>query len=368
MPQFNQQGHHPMKIREIRYWKEDLELTRPYTITYVVHDHIDNLFVQVICDDGLYGLGSGSPSQYVTGELFDEDFSSRTDTLSSILVGRDIREFRALIADLGAALPKNPALLAALDMALYDAFCKYIDIPILRFLGQKVKPLPTSVTIGIQSIDATLEDAREFKSKGFKILKLKIGQSPELDLERFIKLRECVGREMKIRVDANQGFTKDQLLHFIDQAEPYELEFFEQPFKPGQLDAMRQLPRSVRDLSAADEDLHKMNDALDIAQAPSAYGIFNIKLMKCGGITEALRIAAVSECNGIELMWGCMDESCISISAGLNAALSCPQTRYLDLDGNFDLARDVATGGFILKEGILYPVLDKPGLGVELIA
>ncbi len=94
-----------------------------------------------------------------------------------------------------------------------------------------------------------------------------------------------------------------------------------------------------------------------------ACGIFNIKLMKCGGIAPARRIAAIAESAGVRLMWGCMDESRISIAAALHAALSSPATRYLDLDGSLDLARDVVRGGFLLEDGVMR-MTGAPGLGV----
>ena len=87
--------------------------------------------------------------------------------------------------------------------------------------------------------------------------------------------------------------------------------------------------------------------------------------MKCGGIHAARRIAAIAGTAGVELMWGCMDESVVSISAALHAAFSSPATRYLDLDGSLDLARDVADGGFHLEDGVMR-TLDAPGLGVTL--
>ena len=118
---------------------------------------------------------------------------------------------------------------------------------------------------------------------------------------------------------------------------------------------------------ALDESLLTSSDAIRLAAPPAACGIFNIKLMKCGGVYEALRIATIAECAGIELMWGCMDESRISIAAALHAALACPATRYLDLDGSFDLARDVAEGGFHLRDGLL-SISDAPGLGLTLVS
>jgi L-alanine-DL-glutamate epimerase-like enolase superfamily enzyme len=104
---------------------------------------------------------------------------------------------------------------------------------------------------------------------------------------------------------------------------------------------------------------------LRLSQEPKVCGIFNIKLMKCGGIASAMTIGEIADAADVSLMWGCMDESVISIAAALHAALASPRTRYLDLDGSFDLARDPAQGGFKLRDGELSPT-DAPGLGVWL--
>src|SRR5260370_32246155 len=131
----------------------------------------------------------------------------------------------------------------------------------------------------------------------------------------------------------------------------------------GAVDAMRELPEAWKERIAADESLLDDRDALALAALPRACGIFNIKLMKCGGIRPALRMAAIAQASGIHLMWGCMDESRISIAAALHAAFASPATRYLDLDGSLDLARDVAQGGFVIERGRMRTT-DAPGLGV----
>jgi L-alanine-DL-glutamate epimerase-like enolase superfamily enzyme len=127
---------------------------------------------------------------------------------------------------------------------------------------------------------------------------------------------------------------------------------------------MKKLPDEIRQVIAADESLLTPKSALDLVKPPRASGIFNIKLMKCGGVSQALKIADIGAQEGVELFWGCNDESIISITAALHAAFSCSNTKYIDLDGSLDLARDVVKGGFILKDGIMY-CSDKPGLGVD---
>jgi L-Ala-D/L-Glu epimerase len=176
------------------------------------------------------------------------------------------------------------------------------------------------------------------------------------------RLRERVGPEIRIRADANQGYSVEETLRFFGETASLDLEFLEQPLPANEV-AMRALPERIRDRIAADESLLDEEDARALAAPPRACGIFNIKLMKCGGIASARRIAAIAEPAGIHLMWGCMDESRISIAAALHAALACPATRYLDLDGSLDLARDVAHGGFVLQEGAMRTT-GSPGLGV----
>lgn len=356
-----------MKIKEVKYWIENMELTRPYAVTYVMHNSIDNLFIQIILEDGSYGLGAGSPSKYVTGELFDADFAVQNDKLCEWLVGKKIQTYQSLILQLHHALPKQPALLAALDMALHDAFTKSIGISLGEYLGVNIKPLATSITIGIKSLAETIEEGKEYEGRGFKAIKLKIGNSLHEDIEKYIKLRESINSDILIRVDANQGFDASQLMEFITATKAHPVEFFEQPMKPGEFNSMRTLSESVRMNCAGDEDVQKLPEAVHLAQDPLCFGIYNIKLMKCGGITEAIRIADVAYTKSIDLMWGCMDESCISISAALLAAMRCHNTKYLDLDGSLDLARDIAKGGFTIESGVMYPIQGKTGLGVELI-
>ena len=129
---------------------------------------------------------------------------------------------------------------------------------------------------------------------------------------------------------------------------------------------MKQLPQEIRTVIAADESLLTPKNALELIAPPVASGIFNIKLMKCGGVSQALKIADIGQQAGIDLFWGCNDEGIVSITAALHTAFACANTKYIDLDGSLDLGRDEVKGGFILKDGVMY-CSDKPGLGVERI-
>jgi len=358
-------GEMSMKIAKVEHWTEHLELTRPYTIAYDTIEAVDNHIVRIDTEEGLVGIGAASPGPDVTGESIDDCRNALETHLEPLLLAQDVCHLNALVRKLQDAMPAAPAARAAVDMALYDLMAKHLEMPLAELLGRVHRSLPTSITIGIKSIKESLEDAQEYLRRGFRILKVKIGNSIEEDLERLHRLRENVGQQMAIRVDINQGYSVEEFTQFIQKTQSLSLEFIEQPLKAPDTESMRQFPVAVRAKTAADESLLNARDALRYTYPPRPFGIYNVKLMKCGGIFSALRIAVIAECAGIDLMWGCNDESIVAISAALHAALSSPATRYLDLDGSLDLARDLVEGGFVLEGGELR-VTDKPGLGVTL--
>lgn len=355
-----------MQIKNITVWKADLGNTKPYTIAFKTVDEVLNAFVEITLSNGITGIGAANPSEYVTGEHLDMTMASLTEANLEFLKGRDIREINQLLFEVTMKFPKTPAARAAIDIALHDAFCKYLGVPIVKYLGQKIKSMPTSNTIGIKNVEETLKETDEYIKKGFKAIKVKTGKDVEEDIERIAKMREKHGRKMAIRVDANQGYTAEQTVEFYNRTRSLEVELIEQPLPAKAVAEIRKLPDQVRNIIAADESLLSPKDALELVKPPRAVGIFNIKLMKCGGIAQGLQIANIGYQEGIDLFWGCNDESIISITAGLHVAFACPNTKYIDLDGSLDLAKDVVTGGFILEDGIMRPS-DKPGLGVERI-
>jgi L-Ala-D/L-Glu epimerase len=355
-----------MKIKTIKVWSADLGNIKPYTIAFKTVDEVLNVFVEITLDNGITGIGAGNPSEYVTGESFEQCKEALQEKNLEFLTGRDIRELNQLTFDILQKFPKNPAARAALDIALYDAFTKHLDIPLVKFLGQKIKSLPTSNTIGIKNVADTLKEAKEYGERGFRILKVKLGKDLEEDIERMVKLRETFGKKFVIRIDANQGYTVSQTIEFYNRTKALDIELIEQPLKARAVEETRQLPDEIKKIIAADESLLSPQNALELVKPPLATGIFNIKLMKCGGVSEALKIADVAQHAGVELFWGCNDESIVSITAALHTAFACAQTKYIDLDGSLDLAKDEVTGGFVLKDGVMY-CSDKPGLGVERI-
>jgi len=354
-----------MKIKSVKAYRKLLALKKPYTIARDTFYDAEIVFFEVELQNGIRGMGAANTDVEVVGESADDTLANlRSDTVMQ-LAGKDIRSFLAHIQNYRQVFSKYPGTQAAIDIALHDAFCQWIGISVLDFYGRRHEKMLTSVTIGIKDVPETLEEAQEYYESGFRALKVKTGREAEVDAERIIKLRERYGNHFVIRVDANTGYDLNQLRTFISLTEGQEVELIEQPFYPGMESDLLQLPMNTRAILAADESLKNARSAFTLAQQ-KAFGIFNIKMMKCGGIISAFEIATIAAQADISLFWGCNDESMVSITAALHAAFACPHTKYIDLDGSLDLAEDVATNGFTIEDGYMMPN-NLPGLGLTYI-
>jgi L-alanine-DL-glutamate epimerase-like enolase superfamily enzyme len=355
-----------MKIVAIRSFIKHMALKKPYTIAYNTYSDVSIVFTEIQLANGAVGIGSASPAEDVVGESPIQTLANLESDFVQQFIGRDIRSFQKIIAEVQKHFPHLPGTQAALDIALHDAFGKWAGISIADFYGIQSGPLKTSVTIGIKNRVETLAEAEDYFSQGFNIFKIKTGLDVEEDIERILLLNEKYGKQISIRVDVNQGYTLSKLTRFMNATEHTRLELIEQPLTVGKETDLLLLDQAKRKKIAADESLHHAKAALDLATVNHPFGIYNIKLMKCGGLLGAREIAGIAKPAGIQLFWGCNDESIISITAALHIAYSCPHTQYLDLDGSFDLAEDLVKGGFEIKNGLMM-INQQPGFGYEWI-
>lgn len=345
-----------MKIKSIKVWLEHLPLTKPYTIAYKVIEDTEIVFLEILLENGIVGLGASNPFEDVIGETPQQTLLNLKDDYLQSFVGRDINDYNKLIDEAILHFPHMPGTVAAIDIALHDTFCKSKGIRIVDLFGQKVDGLLTSVTIGIKDLDQMMDDAKAYLAQGFKIIKIKTGIDVEEDIARVSRLSEEFKRKLLIRVDANQGYDINQLQYFLKKTKHLDIELIEQPLKIGADIELLQCTDEERKIFVADESLIDLVSAIQLCKNPAPYGVFNVKLMKCGGIKNARKIAQIARQAGIDLFWGCNDESNVSISAALHVAYSCDNTKYLDLDGSFDLAYDLQQSGFMVDEGRMYCV------------
>ncbi|MBD3381440.1 MAG: dipeptide epimerase [candidate division Zixibacteria bacterium] len=353
-----------MKIRNLEIWPVTFKLSKPYTIAYETVSSVTNIFLRIETDKNINGCGCSAPDYEVTGETpetVQQDFKS---TIEPVLKGSDPLRIAAINEKLTEKLSKRPAAMALVDMALYDILGKVSGLPVYLLLGGYRDSIKTSITIGIADLNETVKRAIELIGEGFRAIKIKGGKSLEEDIERVIKVREAVGKTIELRFDANQGYTSEQTLEFVTAVRSAKLELIEQPTPREQTDLLGKLSQQVALPVMADESLLGLRDAFKLAKR-DLVDMINIKLMKCGGIYQALHMNSIARAAGYEVMVGCMDESALGISAGLHFALARPNVAYADLDGHMDLLDDPTSGTVTLKKGRLYPT-GKPGLGFEL--
>ncbi|MBK8100712.1 MAG: dipeptide epimerase [Planctomycetes bacterium] len=350
-----------MTLAALEIERHDVPLRRPYAVATYTTAAVAMVRVRLLDDRGEQGLGAATPEPEVNGETIDACIAALRGAADT-LRGQALATPADLTLVLDALFPHTPGARAAIDIALHDLWARLQGRPLVELFGRVHDALPTSITIGVTDVATTLAEAEEHLARGFRMLKVKIGADLELDLERLHRLRETIGPRVPLLVDANIGYTLPQLRQFLDATRGLDLQVIEQPLPPAASTGQRELPPADITRLLADESLHGVADVERLLAAPRAFGAFNIKLMKCGGIGPARAIASRASTAGVPLMWGCMDESAIGIAAALHTAYASPATRWLDLDGSFDLARDFTTGGFALVDGCLH-TLDRPGLG-----
>jgi L-alanine-DL-glutamate epimerase-like enolase superfamily enzyme len=353
-----------MKIVDVDAWSVSMKLAEPYAIAYETVDRTTNIFLRIKTNTDVSGLGCAAPDFHVTGETPQTTLHVIEDAVIPGIRGADPLRSVMLLERLKPALKAYPSAMAALDMALFDILGKVAYLPLWRLMGGFRDRMKTSVTIGLMPVHETSERAAYCVNQGFRCLKIKGGKDVEADIERVLRVRETVGRHIELRFDANQGFSVDDTLRFVEGTKKAALELIEQPTPRGEPGLLGRVTNRVPIPVMADESLMNLRDAFRLARR-DLVDMVNVKLMKVGGIHEALRIGAVARAANLEVMMGCMDESALGIAAGLHLALAMPNVAYADLDGHLDLLEDPMAGAVILKKGVLYPT-GKPGLGMDL--
>jgi len=351
-----------MRITRVEVWPVSLALTEPYTIAYETISEVTNVFVRVETDGEHVGYGCAAPDLEVTGETSETVVEFVESLAGPELRGQDPLRSAELLERLRPHLAAHASAIASLDMALHDLLGRVAGLPLWRILGGFRDAIETSVTIGILPETDTIERARDWVARGFRCLKIKGGCDVDSDIARVLQLRERFGDRIEIRFDANQGYTVEQALRFVGETKPAQVALFEQPTPKGQPDLLGRVAHSAPMAVMADESIMGLRDAFEMARDDLA-DMVNVKLMKVGGIAEALQVNAVARSAGLEVMVGCMDEVELSIAAGLHFALARPNVRFADLDGHLSLADDPTRGMLKLENGTLY-ASERPGLGL----
>lgn len=353
-----------MKIQSIQIGKVSIPLKKPFkTALRTVHS-AEDIIVKVIADSGEVGFGNAPPTAVITGDSQDSIIAAIRDTLAPKLVGMDIDSLEGIMTVLDSGMMHNCSAKAALDIAVYDLFGKRYGLPLYKLFGGYCRSMETDLTISLNEPTEMVRDSLEAVAEGYTALKLKVGNDPALDIRRVQAIRDAVGPAVKIRLDANQGWNAKEAVRTIRrfEADGLDIELIEQPVKAHDFDGLKYVTDHVETDIMADESAFGPYEAFRLLSM-RACDLINIKLMKAGGLHNAVKIAHFAETMGVQCMMGCMLESKVGITAAASLAAGKRIVTRADLDAAVLLAEDPVVGGVGFDKNQLI-LSDAPGLGI----
>ena len=353
-----------MIIKDIEIGEVSIPLVRPFKTALRHVNNVEDIIVKITTEDGSVGYGEAPPTAVITGDTKGSIITAIRDFIKPSLVGMNLCGLDEIFHKLDTCILKNTSAKAAVDMALYDSYAKSLNRPLYQILGGNKNTIETDITISVNEIPEMVSDSLDAVGQGFKILKVKVGKEGFKDVERIKEIRNAVGKDIVIRVDANQGWDAKQSVRIIRAMEDLNLniELVEQPVPAHDFAGMQYVTSNVYTPILADESVFSAEDAIHIIQGRAA-DFINIKLMKTGGIHNALKICDIAEIYGVKCMIGCMLESKVSVSAAAHLAAAKGIITMADLDGPSLCKVDPYEGGPRFHKNLI-TMNETPGVGI----
>ncbi|EIW00953.1 L-Ala-D/L-Glu epimerase [Thermoanaerobacter siderophilus] len=340
------------KIVDIKFTLKRYNFYKPFHIVGSISSEATNIEVEVTLDSGAKGYGEASPSFRVNGERVEallqfENFVKETIT------GIDVKNYRKIF-DITDKMFATPSLKAAVQYAVLDAFSEEIGIPVYQILGGAKDKIETDKTVGIDSFKNRIEEAKSIYNKGFRVIKIKVGENLAEDIEVMESIFE-VTKGAKYIVDANMGYTHKQAVEFIKKVYNMgiDVSVFEQPVLANDIDGLKFVRFNSPFPVAADESARTKYDVLRLIKE-EAVDYINIKLMK-SGISDALAIVEMAKAANLQLMIGCMSESSVGINQSVHFALGTGAFNFHDLDSHLMMKEEIFRGKFEQKISEIIP-------------
>ena len=354
-----------MKITEVRIGRISVPLRTPFKTALRTVNSVEDVVVEIHTDCGAVGYGEAPPTGVITGDTTGAIIGAIQDHIAKNILGKDVDEFEDLLQLVQKCIVHNSSAKAAVDMALWDLYGQLYQIPVYKLMGGAKKQIVTDLTISVNDPEIMVRDALSALERGYDCLKMKVGVNPELDVARLSAVRNAVGKDVTIRIDANQAWTPKQAVKILNSMQELglDIELVEQPVKAHDFEGLKYVTERSYVPVLADESVFSPEDAMTIMKMGAA-DLINIKLMKCGGLYNALKIASAAEVFGVECMIGCMLEAKIAVNAAVHLACAKNIITKVDLDGPVLCSEDPIIGGAVFTEKRI-TVSDEPGLGIK---
>lgn len=354
-----------LTISSVRLYKLQIPLLEPFVISLGPIFSAENVLVVIDTAEGLTGLGECSPFLTINGESADtclvvgQYFARR-------MMGQDALAIPERITDMDRTIYGNHSIKSAFDMALYDLAAQAADQPLYAYLGGTYKTdMYTDYTVSLGEPEAMAEAARRIQQQGYPAIKVKLGSNGSQDVQRIRSIREAVGTDIPLRIDANQGWSLYEAIHTLEALAPYNIQHCEEPIPRW---ALLDLPM-VRERSPipimSDESCGDPHDAEKLIRL-KACDLFNIKLGKSGGIWKANQIVKLAEAAGIEMQVGAFMESRLAMTAFAHFACSSPLIHHYDFDTCLMFSDDPINGGLEYGANGSLQLPKVPGIGANI--
>ncbi len=355
-----------MIIERMDVRRVEAPLATPFRIATGQHNTLQNVFIGITLSGGIRGWGEAAVATHITGETVDGTLRNLKEA-AAVSAGEDISDHRSFLSGFRERFADNHAGLAALEMAVLDAWTRTLKIPLWKLFGEKAVPLCSDITIVIGSLEEAKVSAGAYARQGFKTFKVKVGKDPELDLVRVRAVKKAAPRA-KIVIDANQGFDAPGMLRFLKELKKYKIVplLIEQPVPRHDWEGLSAVTRGLRHsgvLVCADESVKSLADAARAVREKAVTAI-NVKAMKSGFI-EGEAIARLARAAGMELMIGAMMESSLAITASAHMAAGMGCFKFIDLDTTYFLKGDLSRSPYLDGKGCFDLSRARAGIGVD---
>lgn len=355
-----------MKITKIDVYGIQFPLAAPFVISYHTYDKMPSIIVKIETDEGIIGYGEGVPDEHVTGETWQGIFHIIKNTLGPAVLGQNPMEIERIHEIMNNAIYSSPTAKAAIDIACFDILGKKLQQPVYQLIGGRYhEQFPITHVLSIGEPEEMAKEALEKAGQGYEYFKIKVGTEVGKDVERIKAIRSLIGPGPAIRVDVNQGWKNSSTtLMALERLEKYQIDWIEQPVAADDMDGMAEVKAKTRIPLMVDEGLKGTREMLQVIQKRAADKI-NIKLMKCGGIYPAVKLAHQAELAGLDCQVGSMVESSVGSAAGFHVAFSKKNITSVELTGPLKFSQDIGD----LHTAYQVPFIrltKRAGLGVEI--
>ncbi len=350
-------------IQSVELYKLFIPLKEPFVISLGPINDVQNLVVIVRTADGCAGYGECSPYMSINGESIDTCFVVG-QYFAKVLKGADALDIEGCMSAMDKVIYGNSSIKSAFDIALHDIAAQHAGVPIYQFLGgANNKVLETDMTVSIGDPQKMKADAIRFKEAGFPAIKVKLGENAEVDEARIKAIRDGIGMDHPLRIDANQGWdTAANAIAVLQALAVYNIEHCEEPISRHRFMDLAQVSAASPIPIMADESCGDHWDAERLI-ALKACTMFNIKLGKSSGFHKGLKIARLGAAAGMHMQVGGFMESRLGMTAGAHLSLANDHIHHCDFDTPLMFTEDPVIGGMSYKANGVVELPDTPGLG-----